>query len=254
METTSEEGIRISAPLVFATRGQHIGDRLGQSLQTTNYTPQQSDVNTVRSVSKAPRQRRIPGDEQSGQPMLMMTTPATVETCIGNRIVIVDVTRGALDHVLSTSPDSQNGGDSQTICIPARPQMHTHMPAPTQDLNTTLAQFRANFQQVFEFVQAPLNNLQDRATGLEQELYRRQSETMRLGRYATWMMIDIENIIEAIASIEVDSTVIETLIVEISKAAQKRAKEKVRLHTRVKGLEKNLRVLQNIVLNMASPC
>jgi hypothetical protein len=268
MESTSEEGIRISAPSALAagskrpcypskdlqqTEGQHIGDRLGQSLQTTNYTPQQSDINTVRSVSKAPRQRRIPSDEQeSGQPMLMTTTPATVETCIGNRIV--DVARGALDHVLSISPDSQNGGDSQTICIPARPQMHTHMPAPTQDLNATLAQFRASFQQVFEFVQAPLNNLQDRATGLEQELYRRQSETMRLGRYAAWMMIDIENIIEAIAGIEVDSAVIETLIVEISKAAQKRAKEKVRLHTRVKGLEKNLKVLQNIVLNMASPC
>jgi hypothetical protein len=182
--------------------------------------------------------------------MLMTTTPATVVSCISDRTV--DVARGALDHLLSISPDSQNGGDSQTICIPARPQIHTHMPAPTQDLNATLAQFRASFQQVFEFVQAALHNLQDRATGLEQELYRRRSETMRLGRYAAWMMIDIENIIEAVAGIEVDRMVIETLIVEISKAAQKRAEEKVRLHTRVKGLEKNLKALQKIVLNMAS--
>ena len=35
---------------------------------------------------------------------------------------------------------------------------------------------------------------------------------MRLGRYAAWMMIDVENILEAIVGIEVDSTVIETLI------------------------------------------
>jgi hypothetical protein len=68
------------------------------------------------------------------------------------------------------------------------------------------------------------------------------------------MIINVENIIEAIAGIEVDSTVIEALIVEISKVTKKRAKEKVRLYTRVKGLEKNLKGLQNIVLNMASPC
>jgi hypothetical protein len=41
----------------------------------------------------------------------------------------------------------------------------------------------------------------------------------------------------------VDTTAIEESLVEISKAAQKRAEEKMRLHTRVKGLEKNLKAL-----------
>lgn len=255
MESTSEESSRISNPSVLAegsktpgyqsqylqqTKGQHIEDCLGQSLHTRNYT--QSDINTVQSVPKAPRQRRTPSNEQEfSQPMLTTTTPTTAENCLRDRTV--DLARSALGHLLSISPDSQNGGDSQTICIPTRPMMYTQIPSPTQDLNLAPTQFRTNFQQVFEFVQAPLNKLQDRATGLEQELYRRRSETMRLTRYATWMMIDVENIIEAISGIEVDSTVIETLIVEISKAAQKRAEEKVRLYTRVKGLEKNLKAL-----------
>jgi hypothetical protein len=191
MVSTSEEGIRISYPSVSTggskkpdypsqdlkqIKGQHIGDYLGQSLYTTHYTQQQSDINIVRSVLKAPRQRRTSSDEQeSGQPVLTTTTPATVET--------VGIARGALDHLLSISPESQNGDNSQTICIPARPQLHNHIPGSTRDIHTTLAQFRTHFQQVFEFVQAPLNKLQDRATGLEQELSRRRSKTMRQGRY-----------------------------------------------------------------------
>jgi hypothetical protein len=251
MESTSEEGITIIYPS-DAVRGsrrldypsqvqtERRNDCLGaQSLHTTSDT-QKSDINIVRSVLKAPQQCRTPSDKQeSGQPML--TT--------------VDVARGALDHLLSISPEIQSEGDSQSLCcIPARPQLHTHVPGSTQDLNATLAQFRTHFQQVFEFIQAPLNKLQDRTTDLEQELHRRRSEVMRLGRYAAWMMIDIENILEAIEGIEVDTTVIETLLVEISKATQKRAEEKMRLHTRVKGLEKNLKALQNIVMNIASPC
>lgn len=74
---------------------------------------------------------------------------------------------------------------------------------------------------------------------------------MRLGRYAAWMMIDIEKILEAIEGIEVDTTGIETLLVEISKATQRRAEEKMRLLTRVKGLEKNLKALQNIVMSIS---
>jgi hypothetical protein len=124
---------------------------------------------------KTPQQRRTPSDgQESGRPILATTTSDRT----------VDVARGALDHLLSVSPGTQNEGDSQTLCIPARSQLHTHIPGSAQDLNATLAQFRTHFQQVFKFVQAPLNKLQDRATGLEQELYRRQSETMRLGRYA----------------------------------------------------------------------
>lgn len=177
----------------------------------------------------------------------MLTTTASDRT--------VDIARGALDHLLSISPEIQSEGDSQSLCcIPARPQLHTHIPSSTQDLNAALAQFRTHFQQVFEFVQTPLNKLQDRTTDLEQELYRRRSEALRQGRYAAWMMSDIENILEAIEGIEVDTTVIETLLVEISKATQKRADEKMRLHTKIKGLEKNLKALQNIVMNIASPC
>ncbi|KAH6668492.1 hypothetical protein B0J14DRAFT_166923 [Halenospora varia] len=264
MESTSDESSRISN--VFAegsetpvyqsqylqqTKGQHIEDSLGQSLHTRNYT--QSDINTVQPVPKAPQQHRTPSNEpEFSQPMLTTTTPATAKNYLRDRTV--DLARGALGHLLSISPDSQYGGDSQTNCIPARPMMYTQIPSPTQDLNATLAQFRTSFQQVFEFVQMPLNKLQDRATSLEQELYRRRSETMRLGRYTAWMMIDIESILETIAGIEVDSTVIERLIVELSKAAQKRAEEKVRLHTKVQGLEKNLKALHRIVLDMASPC
>ncbi|KAH6667429.1 hypothetical protein B0J14DRAFT_676430 [Halenospora varia] len=233
------------------TKGQHIEDSLGQSLHTRNYT--QSDINTVQPVPKAPQQHRTPSNEpEFSQPMLTTTTPATAKNYLRDRTV--DLARGALGHLLSISPDSQYGGDSQTNCIPARPMMYTQIPSPTQDLNATLAQFRTSFQQVFEFVQMPLNKLQDRATSLEQELYRRRSETMILGRYTAWMMIDIESILETIAGIEVDSTVIERLIVELSKAAQKRAEEKVQLHTKVQGLEKNLKALHRIVLDMASPC
>jgi hypothetical protein len=255
MEAMSEEVIAITYPSVATgdsnrpdypsqeqTGGQH--DCLAQSVHTTNYTPQ-SAINVVRPILQAPQQRRTPRDgQESARPILTTTTSDRT----------VDVARGALDHLLSFSPGSHNEGDSQTFCIPARPQLHTHIPGSAQDLNATLAQFRTHFQQVFEFVQAPLNKLQGRATGLEQELYRRQSETMRLGRYAAWMIMDVENIIDAVAEIEVDTTAIEELLVEISRAAQKRTEEKMRLHTRVKGLEKNLKALQNIVLNIASPC
>lgn len=242
LESASEEGIRISGPSILAwgqglQHGEepNIGNCLGQSLYTT--TEQQSDTSTVRSISRAQHQT---------QPMLeMATTPATVETCISDKAV--DDSRGALDYVLPFSLDSRKGGGSQAIWSPARPQLHTHTPAPTQDLNAALAQPRTSFQQVFQYGQAPLNTLKDLATGLEQEPYRTQNETMRLGRS---MMIDVETIIGAAASIETDSTAIETLIVEILKGAQKRAKEKVQLHTRIKGLEKKLKALQNIV----SPC
>ena len=190
MEAISEEVIAITYPSVATgdsnrseyssqeqTGGQH--DCLAH---TTNYTPQSAINNVVRPVLKAPQQRRTPSDgRESGRPISTMTTSDRT----------VHVARGALDHLLSVSPESRNEGDSQTLCIPARPQLHTHIPGSTQDLNATLAQFRTHFQQVFEFVQAPLNKVQDRATGLEQELYR--SETMRLGRYAAWMMMDVEN-------------------------------------------------------------
>ncbi|KAH7378530.1 hypothetical protein BKA64DRAFT_766266 [Cadophora sp. MPI-SDFR-AT-0126] len=200
MESTSEEGMRLSYPSVLAggskrpnypsqdlqqTEGQHIEDYLDQSLHATNYTQQKSDMNIVQSVLKAPQHCRTPSDEQ--------------ETCISDRTV--DVACGALDHLLSISAESQNRGDSQTLYIPARPQLHTHIPGSNQDLNATLAQFRTKFQQVFGFVQTPLNKVQGRAADLVQELYRRQSETMRQGRYAAWMMIDVQNIIEAIVGI-----------------------------------------------------
>ncbi|PVH67523.1 hypothetical protein DL98DRAFT_543069 [Cadophora sp. DSE1049] len=194
MESTSEESMRLRHPSVpkrpnypsqdlQQTEGQHIEVYLDQSLHATNYTQQKSDMNIVQSGLKAPQQCRTPSDEQ--------------ETCISDRTV--DVARGALDHLLSISPESQNIGDSQTLYIPARPQLHTHIPGSNQDLNATLAQFRTKFQQFFEFVQTPLNKVQDRAADLEQELYRRQGETMR--RCAAWMMIDAQNIIEAIAGI-----------------------------------------------------
>lgn len=97
---------------------------------------------------------------------------------------------------------------------------------------------------MFEHVQAPLSTLENRATDLEQELYRARNETMRLGRCMT---IGVENINEALAGVKMNSTVIGTLLVELSKAAQKRAEEEVRLHTMVKGLEENLKALQNML-------
>lgn len=57
------------------------------------------------------------------------------------------------------------------------------------------------------------------------------------------MIINIKNIIQVIAGIDIDSIIIEILIVKISKAAQNHTEEKVRLHTRMKGLEKNLKAL-----------
>ena len=94
---------------------------------------------------------------------------------------------------------------------------------------------------------------QVRATVLEQELNRRPNETMRLGRYAACMMIDIKYITEAIASIEAHSAVIDKLVVETSKAAQKLAEEKIGLHTRVNDLENSLEALQEILSDTASP-
>ena len=61
------------------------------------------------------------------------------------------------------------------------------------------------------------------------------------------MAIDVENIRGALAGIETNSMVIETLIAEFSKAAQRRAEEEVRLHTMVRGLEENLKALQNML-------
>lgn len=151
MESTSEEGITIMYPS-DAVRGsrrpdypsqvqtERQNDCLGaQSLHTTSDT-QKSDINIVRPVLKAPQQCRTPSDKQeSGQPML---TPTASDRT-------VDVARGALDHLLSISPEVQSEGDSQSLCcIPARPQLHTHVPGSTQDLNATLAQFRTHFQQV----------------------------------------------------------------------------------------------------------
>ena len=144
MESTSEEGITIIYPS-DAVRGsrrpdypsqvqtERQNDCFGaQSLNTTSdIQTQKSDINIVRPVLKAPQQRRTPSDEQeSGQPML--TTTASDRT--------VDVARGALDHLLSISPEIQSEGDSQSLCcIPTRPQLHTHIPGSTQDLNATLA-------------------------------------------------------------------------------------------------------------------
>lgn len=238
LEPASEEGIKFSGPSVLAW-GQGLqhgeqsntGNCLGQSLHTT--TEQQSDTSTVRSDSRAQHQT---------QPMLeMATTPATVETCISDKAV--DVACRGPHYVLP----SQNGGGSQAIWSPARLQLHTHTPAPTQDLNAALGQLRTSLQQVFQYSQAPLNTFKDLATGLEQEPYRTQNKTMRLGRYMT---INAENIIGAVESIGMDITAIEILIVEISKGTQKRAEDKARLYNRTKGLEKKLKALQNTV----SPC
>ena len=76
--------------------------------------------------------------------MLTTTTPAIAENYLRDRTV--DLARGALGHLLSISPDSQNGGDSQTICIPPRPTMYTQIPSTTQDLNAALTQFRNLFR------------------------------------------------------------------------------------------------------------
>lgn len=75
---------------------------------------------------------------------------------------------------------------------------------------------------------------------------------MRLGRYVARMMIDIKHITEAIASIEAYSTIIDTLVVETSKAAQKRSEEKIGLYTRVNDLKNNLEAFQGI-LDIALP-
>jgi hypothetical protein len=53
--------------------------------------------------------------------------------------------------------------------------------------------------------------------------------------------------------LEIGSTVIETWSREFSDAAQKHAQEKVQLHARVKDLKKNVKAVQAIILNMASP-
>ena len=247
VKSTSVEGIGISGPSVHAARsnlhgypyedsqqieGQRNGNCLSQLLHMKKYIQRQSDVNIVRSVLNAPQQRRTSSDEQEfGQPTLELSTAsATVEPRISNRTV--EVACRALERLMSIFPDSQNGSGSQTISVPPRPQLLSHTPAQaidagmvvcgsdmTQDLNTTLSQFRASFQQVFEFVQAPLNDLRDRVTGLEQELNQKRSETMHLGRCAAWTIIDMKNLMEAIAGMKAGSMAIETLAVEISKAA-----------------------------------
>ncbi|KAL5350947.1 hypothetical protein ACLOAV_004520 [Pseudogymnoascus australis] len=175
-----------------------------------------------------------------------MAIPAIVETCISDRTV--SGASGARDGLLSISSGSENEEGSQTSSISTMPQTPPRVPAPTQDLSATLA------QQVFELVQTSLVKDQVRAEVLQQELNRRQSETMRLGRYAACMMIDIKHITEAIAGIEEHSTVIETLVVEISKAAQKRAEETVELHTKVNHLENILEAFQKLLSDIALPC
>ncbi|KFY67484.1 hypothetical protein V496_01555 [Pseudogymnoascus sp. VKM F-4515 (FW-2607)] len=141
----SDEGMRICGPPVrwgskkpsYTSQGLqqveelNIGSCLGQSFHTTQHD-----------------------EQESGPPMVQMTTkPATVETPI--RVRAVDVARGALDHVLPISPDSQNGDGSRTTCTPAMPQLHTQILAPPQDLNAAFSQLHSLAQQVYEHVQAP---------------------------------------------------------------------------------------------------
>lgn len=256
-ESTSEESTNYSSHSIPAGgsrrqsfQSQNLQQGEEQNVSNLHATiQQQSNINTVRPILGA-QHGAFSDEQESGLPMLRMTaTPAIIETCISDRTV--NVSRGVPDGLLSISSRTQNEEGSQEMCIPAR--MPPHIPAPTQDLNATLAQFRTNFQQVFDLVQAPLVKDRVRATDLEQELSRRQNDTMRLGSYAACMMIDIKDITEAIASIEAHSTVIETLVVETSKAAQKRAKEKVGLHIRVNDLENNLVALQEILSGIASP-
>ncbi|KFY65880.1 hypothetical protein V496_02279 [Pseudogymnoascus sp. VKM F-4515 (FW-2607)] len=235
---TSDEGIRICGPPV-----------LDGGSKKPNYTSQglrqvgELNIGSCLSQSSHTTQH---DEQESGPPMVQMTTkPATAGTPIRDRAV--DVARGALDHVLPVSPDSQNGDGSRTTCTPVTPQLQTHTLAPPQDLNATLTKFRTFAQQVYEHVQAPLSTLENRATDLEQKIYRTRNETMRLELCPA---IDVENIIGALASIETNSTVKQRLIAEFSTAAQRRAEEEVRLHAMVKGLEENLKALQNIV----SPC
>ncbi|KFY01492.1 hypothetical protein O988_02714 [Pseudogymnoascus sp. VKM F-3808] len=260
LESTSEECTKMSDHSVLAgasKRKGHHSQRLQQAedcsgppLQT--FTQQQSDTDTVRPVSTA--QPGAPSHEQeSCQPMLNTMTPAIIETCISDRIV--NGTRGVRDGPLS---GSENEEGSQTSCIPAMPQTPPRIPAPTQNLSASLA------QQVFELVQASLvedqvraevlEQDQVRAEVLEQELNRRRIGTMRIGRYAACMMMDIKHITEAIAGIEEHSAVLDALVVEISKAAQKRAEEKVELHTRVNHLDNILEAFQKLLLDIASPC
>ena len=233
-------------------QSQHFQQGEEQNISNLHTTiQQQSNIDTVRPILKV--QHATPSDElESGLPMFeMTTTPAIIGTCISDRAV--NVFRGVTDGLLSISPLTQDGEGPQEKCIPARPQMYPHNPAPTQDLNASFARFRTNFQQAFNLAQAPLVQGQIRATDLEQELNRRRYETLRLGRYAACMMTDIKHITEAIASIEAHSVVIETLVVETSRATQKRAGEKVGLHTRINNLENNLEALQKILSGIASP-
>jgi uncharacterized protein Yka (UPF0111/DUF47 family) len=117
--------------------------------------------------------------------------------------------------------------------------------------NPTLAHILDNFQRTFEFSQ---NSLRDYLQGVEQELKRSQSDIISLERCAAWITIDIENIKEANAGLEAGSMVIEALSRELSDAAQKHAQEMAQLHARVKELEKSVKAVQTIILNMASPC
>ena len=93
---------------------------------------------------------------------------------------------------------------SQMISVLSEVRLPTHSPEQINNpenvvytrnvqrvLNPTLAQILYNFQQTFEFSQ---NRIRNHLQGVGQELKRSQSETISLGRYAAWMMIDIENI------------------------------------------------------------
>ncbi|KFY09370.1 hypothetical protein V491_08224 [Pseudogymnoascus sp. VKM F-3775] len=263
LESTSEGSTKISVHSVLAggsrrqgfqphnlQQGEEQNNSNCMSLSLHTTIQQQPDINTGLSISRA--QHGTPSDEQeSGLPMLKKTISAIIETGISDRAAIVS--RGVPEGHVSILSRSQNGKNSQKMFVPARPQMAPHITAPTQDINVTLAQFRANIQQIFDLLQAPLVKSQVRATVPEQELNRRRNETMRLGRYVARMMIDIKHITEAIASIEAYSTIIDTLVVETSKAAQKRSEEKIGLYTRVNDLKNNLEAFQGILLDIALP-
>jgi translation initiation factor 2B subunit (eIF-2B alpha/beta/delta family) len=152
------------------------------------------------------------------------------------------------------------------IYVPPGARLSSHSPAQAtnaaevvcareiqQGTKPTLTQFLDNFQQVFESAQASINSLREHVKGLEEELKRSRSETISLGRYAAWMMIDVENMIEANAALEASGMAIEAWSAELSQAAQKHVQENGQVHARAKNLEGNLRAVQTIIFNIASP-
>ncbi|KAH8587826.1 hypothetical protein B0O99DRAFT_380831 [Bisporella sp. PMI_857] len=250
---------------VRQTEEQHSSNNFGRSLHPADYIPWQSDASTVRSVLGACQRRRTSrNDQESGQmPFGLTTTPGnTPETRISDKAV--EVARGAQEYVLSVSLDEQTIDGSQTISVPPQVRLPTHSPEQAnnpenvvyihnmqQSSNPTLARILDNFQRTCEFSQ---NSLRDYLQGVEQELKRSQSDIISLERCAAWITIDIENIKEANAGLEAGSMVIEALSRELSDAAQKHAQEMAQLHARVKELEKSVKAVQTIILNMASPC